>query len=494
MRAVASASGQAAGELTQPLLALRPRAIWQSLLSSPWSFRWTCMYVFWEYVRPQSIYTFLQGVPWSLISLVLAMAAFLSEGARFRSRTIMNGLLLAFTVVVVASCLTAEYPSVALEQLPIYLNWVVAFALIANTATTERRWFLFMVLFLLWSLKMSQHGAITWIRRGFGFASWGVNGSPGWFQNSGEFALQMGVFVPLSIYFILAVKPYVSKLMARCLWVMPVTGVFSVIASSSRGGQLALVLVALVAAVRSKQRVRNMVVLAVIAPFLWLITPAEQKARFQTAGEDNTSQQRRVFWKRGMEMAGQRPALGVGYGNWIPAYKARYYVPGDTLNRFNSRGEVRILPAHNSFVEVASELGYTGLVVFVCLLCAIFVVNAKTRTVLKRIGPRGRFLELMSRGLDDGVIAFSVAGFFMSVAFYPFVWFQLAMTAGMHVAARELVTSQERRGAAGEPRGMQPESNQSSHMRRLMGGRRPRAAAPRRPEAVFPMRPRPGTT
>ncbi len=490
-RVVSTASS---GSVTNEMLRLRPRAIWHALLASPWSFRWTCMYVFWEYVRPQSIYTFLQGVPWSRASIILAMVAFVAEGARFRSRTILNVSLLAFSMIALASSLTAEYPDVALNQLPIYWNWVVAFALIANTATTERRWFLFIVLFLLWSFKMSQHGAITWIKRGFSFASWGVSGSPGWFQNSGEFALQMGIFVPFSIYFILAVKPHVSKLTRWALWAMPVTGVFSVIASSSRGGQLALALVALVAVSRGKKRVRNMVGLAVMAPLLWMITPAEQKARFQTAGEDDTSQQRQLFWKRGLEMAAERPVLGIGYGNWIPAYKARYYVPGDTLNRFDTKGQLRVLPAHNSFVEVVSELGYTGLLVFVWLLCAIFVVNMQTRKVLQRIGPRGRFLELMSRGLDDGVIAFSVAGFFMSVAFYPFVWFQLAMTAALHTAARQLVDSQRVVETVGEPFGMQPATNRPSRMRKLLGNRRPPTAGPRQPAAIFRIRPRPGTT
>lgn len=431
------------GAVTRDLLQLRPSVIWRALLASPWSFRWTCAYVFFEYVRPQSIYTIIEGPPWALSCIVFALVSFVAEGAVVRSRTVINVSLLAFSAVVLASTAAAAYPNVAIDQLPVYANWVIAFILIANTASTERRLFLFIVLYLLWSFKMSQHGFVSWATRGFGFTSWGVSGSPGWFRNSGEFALQMGIFVPLSIYFVTFLKPFVSRALWIGLWALPVTGVSSIIASSSRGGQLALALVALVAVVRSQKRLRNIALLVVVAPLIWMVTPAEQKLRFQSAGDDATSQSRLVYWQRGLEMAREHPVLGVGYGNWIPAYKDRYYVEGDTLNRFDSRGVVKIELAHNSFVEVLSQLGYSGLIIFVWLLLSIFVVNVQTRRLIRRIGPRGRFLELMSRGLDDGVIAFAVAGYFMSVALYPFVWFQLGMTAALHAAARQRVDSHE---------------------------------------------------
>jgi O-antigen ligase len=428
----------------------------------------------------------MQGVPWSAACLILAVVAFVAEGARMRSRTIMNASLLAFAAVAIVSGVTAAFPSESFRQLPILGNWVVAYILIANTATTERRWFVFIALYLLWSLKMSQHGFISWATRGFSFASWGVSGSPGWFQNSGEFALQMGMFVPLSIYFISAVKPFVSKNVGLALWALPVTGVSSIIASSSRGGQLALVVVALAAVIRSEKRFRNIAFLVVVAPLLWLITPSEQKARFQTAGDDATSQLRITYWKRGVEMANERPVLGIGYGNWVPVYKQRYYVPGDTLNRFDRRGELKVELAHNSFVEILSQMGYLGLVIFVWLLCSIFVVNTRTRRMLKAVGPRGRFLSLMTRGMDDGVIAFAVAGYFMSVALYPFVWFQLAMTAALHAAAKQLVDTYGAEKV--EATGQQPSDGVPLRSRRMPYGRRSASGTSRQaPLLGFPL-------
>ena len=134
-------------------------------------------------------------------------------------------------------------------------------------------------------------------------------------------------------------------------------------------------------------------------------------------------------------MAKDHPFLGVGYENWVPYYSSNYAAKSGIVQRLNVRGERVVEVSHNSFIEIMSQLGYTGLALFCSLLGAIWYVNGRTRRVLKHLGERGRFMKQMSLGLDAGVVGFAVAGFFMAVAFYPFLWFQLAMTAGLHAAA-----------------------------------------------------------
>ncbi|WP_331047720.1 O-antigen ligase family protein [Gemmatimonas sp.] len=375
------------------------------------------------------------------MSLAGAVLAFLMEGRRPALPTPATVALLGFTVVFLMSSLFAERASESVNDIKLFANWLLVIVLITGTVTTERRWFLFLVLFLLFSLKMSQHGFRSWVTRGFAFTGWGVTGGPGWFQNSGEFALQMGIFVPLSTYLYLAIRPQLSRLKRLLMLMLPISGVASIIASSSRGGLLALAAVAIWAALRSRYRFRASFALVVVAPLIWLIVPAEMKARFTTAGTDATSLSRLTYWKYGMEMAKDHPVLGVGVGNWESYYRAHYFVAGDTLNRFDETGKVKIEVAHNSFVEVGSQMGYAGLLAFVSVLISIFIINRRTRVLLERLSDRGRLLSLSARALDDGVVAFCIAGFFMSVALYPFVWFQLAMSAGVHAAARNLVQS-----------------------------------------------------
>jgi putative inorganic carbon (HCO3(-)) transporter len=452
--------------VTDTQLSLSVGSLLRGFFASPWSFRFTCLYVFWEYVRPQSVYSWLQGPPWSLISLLLAVLAFVAEGFPIRSRTPLNALMIAFSALLIASSFAAYDPSIAFGELNLWLNWVLAFLLIANTANTERRWFIFALLMMLWSTKMSQHGFRTWATRGFGFASWGVTGGPGWFQNSGEFALQMGIFFPLSLYLLIAVRKHVSRLKQIALWLLPISAVGSIIASSSRGGLLALAAIGLWFVVRSRHRVRTTLVTAVLAPLFWAIVPEAQKARFETAGEDKTSLTRLQYWRSGVDMADGHPLLGVGHGNWSVYYRDHYWNPSDSLAIINSRGEPIVEVAHNSFVEVMSQLGYTGLLLFCSVLGGIWLVNARSRVILLRLGERGRLLYLMSLGLDAGVISIVIAGFFMSVAFYPFVWFQAAMTAGLHAAATKMASGGVAKPSSAPKRSMAPGSYQSS----LAGG------------------------
>ena len=79
------------------------------------------------------------------------------------------------------------------------LTWVLVYFLTISIVNTEKRMIIFLLFYFLFNFKMSQHGTISWASRGFSFAGWGLVGSPGWFRNSGEFAIQMIIFGSLAI-------------------------------------------------------------------------------------------------------------------------------------------------------------------------------------------------------------------------------------------------------------------------------------------------------
>lgn len=430
---LAGASGQS-GSIPASLSRLSPLAIWNGFWAEPWSFKWTCIYVFFEYVRPQQIYSFLLGPPWALSCIMAALLAFAIEGFPIAYKGAINWLMVGFSILVLLSAVTATYPEISFSRLNIYINWVVAFLLIANVPRNMRQWFLFIVLYLLWNIKMSQFGF-----RAFLLGAWGNGGAPGWFQNSGEFALEMCMFLPLSFHFLLGLYPELSKTKRLLLAVLPISAIASIISSGSRGGQLALVSVCLWMLLVSKRKARGVLLLAVVVPIAWSFIPESQKARFQASGEDETSLNRIAYWKAGREMAAQYPLLGVGYENWIPYYTEHYANDQGGVTVLTVRGERKVEVSHNIFIEVMSQLGYPALGLFILLLMSVWFVNLKTRRVLRHFGDRGRFIRHMTLGLDAGVVGFAVAGFFMAVAFYPFIWFQVAMAASLHVCAKREV-------------------------------------------------------
>ncbi|MFH1763282.1 MAG: O-antigen ligase family protein [Gemmatimonadota bacterium] len=404
-----------------PLLKLRVKEIWRYIWTQPLSYWLICIYLFFEYVRPQSIYEGIAFFPWARVTILLCLGVVLLEKGIPHFRTLASGLLALFTVVVLLSGFTAWRPSLSWDTMDLYLSWVLIYVLIINTVNTEKRYFVFLLSFLIYSLKMSQHGTRTWMGIGFGFQDWGATGGPGWFHNSGEFGIQMCVFLPLAIYFILAVRPYVQKWKLALLTVMPLTAMTAIIGTSSRGAVVGVGLVGLWMVLRSRYRVRAGIGLAVLSVLVFLAIPPEQKERFSEMGEDDTSVHRLTMWEDGIKIANEHPVLGIGYDNWGEYYRA-YFTQG--------------LP-HNIFIEAVAELGYSGLLVFLSLILATLLLNRRTRRLVKPLGEGGRFLHFSALGLDGALFGFLGSGFFITVLYYPYFWINLAMTVALHLAAQE---------------------------------------------------------
>lgn len=398
-----------------------PRAIWAFLQREPASFWFLNLYMFIEYVRPQQVYQSIDVLPWGLTFLVLTIGAAGMEGKLARFPTVISGLLGLYTLVLVASSFTAFSFDASLEKFSVYLNWVLVFVLTVSIVTTERRFFVYMLAFLLYSFKMSQHGARSWAETGFGFRDWGATGGPGWFHNSGEFGIQMCVFFPLATAFVVAMWKHWGKWQRLFFLSFPVTAVMSMIASSSRGALVGGALTLILMVARSKHRFRVLIPAALFVALVIAVIPPEQKARFESAGEDETSTTRITYWKDGLEIAADHPVLGIGYGNWLPYYKT-YYNPAGQL-------------PHNIFIEAVAEMGYTGLAAFVLLIGATFVVNFKTRKLLRTLPGDHGFLYQTAHGLDGALLGFLGSGFFVTVLYYPFFWINLAMTVALHVSA-----------------------------------------------------------
>ena len=406
------------------LYALKPGAIWGVLKRQAPSFWLVCTYLFFEYVRPQQIYERIEGPPYARIVVILAFVAFVLERrtVRFRAPEL---LLTVFTLVVLASSFTAYQPVVSYEKLWLYLSWVLIYLLIANLVDTEERFFVFMLSFLLYSFKMSQFGTRSWAAEGFVFRKWGTTGAPGFFQNSGDFGVQMCVFLPLIVAFILALRNYWPRWMQWIAWAMAGTAVIGLVASSSRGALVGLTAVVLWALFKSKKKIRSLLAAVVLAALVYSIIPPESKLRFEQVGEDPTSVARITMWKHALDMMSDYPALGIGFNNWI-TYHDTYYGGDGTMT-------------HNIFMEAGSELGYTGLAAFLALIGCTFVTNSRTRKFASTMGDRGRFMFFMAHGLDVALVGFMASGFFTTVLYYPFFWINFAMTIALHNAVLHAV-------------------------------------------------------
>ena len=390
---------------------------WRYFKSESFAFWMICMYLFVEYVRPQSIYPIIDFLPWTQLSIIGALlGCFTDRTVRWVSSSV-NVLLILFLITILLSSVFAYFPSVSYGNLDKYYLWVIIYFLIINIVNTRKRFFIFLCIFLVASFKLSLSLSLTWAKRGFSFTDWGLSGPPGFFQNSGELAIQMLVFWPIAWAFAHSLKPHITKTWYWLLMLMPITAIMVILGASSRGAQLALAVQLVVMNYRTVFKPKVIISVGVALFLLWTFLPEQQKERFQTMGEDKTSRQRILYFENGLEMIKDHPVFGVGYFNFVPYFK-RYY-PDDVIVH-------RVELPHNIIIQVGTDTGGVGLFIFLLLIIVAF----RKAHSFRAKGCEENQISI-GRSANLSLIGFLVAGQFVTVTYYPYLWIHLALLVSM---------------------------------------------------------------
>ncbi len=404
------------------LYTLNPWALWSQFRKEHFAFWMICLYLIMEYVRPQSVYPGLDFLPWDKVFVGLAALAVPLDPQRCRVRDATNWWMTLFLVAIIAASTFATYPSISWSHWFDFFGWYVIYFLIITIVTTRERYFIFLVIFLLANFKLSIFGARTWISRGFGFSDWGIAGPPGYFANSSDFSAEMLMFAPIAFELALFVKPHVKRVTYWFLMLGAVTGAMTILAASTRGSQLGLVAQAAWVAIQRRLKLKVLVGIALVAGIGYGLLPAAEKARFASAGTDNTSIQRLNYWKAGLKMIENHPVLGVGYFNF-PAVYAAY----DPNNLWHGTAQ---LP-HNIFIQVGTDAGLIGLGIFLMLIYRNLKGARDIRRACKVNPEAPAFAASVANGLALATWGFVIAGQFNTVGYYPFLWINLALTVSL---------------------------------------------------------------
>lgn len=405
------------------------KKIWNGFRSEHAAFVFICLYLIFEFNRPHVIYPWLDLLPLGKVLLFLAILFAFADKTSVAPPAAAVRPMVAFSVCVLLSMAFALSPSVAANEWVTFFGWVFVVLLIASVVSTRERLFLFIVVYFLVNLKMAQHGFRTWAFRGFGFSGWGVTGSPGWFQNSGEFGMQMAVFLPFILAYIGVFRRDWSFWVRMFFYAFAIMAAGSIIASNSRGAVVGLAVVGLWAVLYSPHRFKTLAAVALAAVLVHAVMPEEFKARFETAGEDGTSISRLTYWEYGKEAVRDNPMTGVGFRNWTIWVVAKH---PEIIGLAGKRGDVEVI--HNTYLEAATELGYPGFAVYLAIILQIFLTNRRSARLARRLNDR--FLTATAVGLNGSLLVYLVPSYFMSVLYYPYIWILLAMTVSLSMVCR----------------------------------------------------------
>lgn len=422
------------------------KTLWRKLKQEPACFWLLCAYVFFEYVRPQSIYPVLDFLPWGK---VLLLGAFASRFLHKDPKSLDNPLTFAqvgFFIAALASSLFADHPSLSFDRFVAFVNWLLLYMLFVWTLTTRFRFFIMMLLLLLASFKMSQHAAITWVRRGMTFEAWGISGGPGYFGNAADMGVQMLVFLPLALALILGCQRYWGRVKKAIFLLFPISALMAIMATGERGTMLGLAMMGLMTIMAGKQRLRKLIAIGLVGFAVFHIMPDQYKARFQTAGTDGTSQARLKYWARGIEMYQDHPVFGIGFNNWVNYYSMHY--PGESL-----RGADHQEVAHSTPITVLAEMGTFGFVFFYGIAVSTIRTNMKTMRVAKSLPSQLWYYQAFA--LNIGLIGFLTASCFITEHEFPFLFVQSSLSAALYnVITKNVAQKKTRRQRAASANGM----------------------------------------
>jgi probable O-glycosylation ligase (exosortase A-associated) len=328
------------------------------------------------------------------------------------------GFLLGLIAV---SVVTADVTEFAFNLMTVVIGYVMVYWVIVKQVTTlEQIKKLFFVLTLV-------HIVVAALTPGMFTSSERQYVASGSFLGDGnDFALSVNIAIPMCLFLLFDAKKVLPRLFycAAMLFL-----VISVVATQSRGGTIALVVVGLYYWLKSESKLRTGVLAAIAVVVVFAFAPPEYFMRMHDVAntQEGSAQGRIEAWKAGVNMALDHPLLGVGVGHFPVKYGAVY--------KRNAEGPWRT--AHSIYFLILGELGFPGLIVLLMFIFGNLAANRRLAKLCEERDPTRRNTDLALLACTSAaMLAFATGGAFLSAIYYP----HLYILAGVLAASRRIVS------------------------------------------------------
>lgn len=381
------------------------------------------------YARPAEFYPSRLTASIALIvgtaTIVFFLPTQLSLEGSVTARPRELHLILLFSLTALLSIPLAINRPVAWQEFSgTFIRCVVIFIVMINVVRTESRLRGLMFLALTAAIWLSLE-AINDYRLGVmkveGYRASGRG--TGIFGNTNDMALHLVTILPIAVALMFGAKGAGRRVFYGACSALIIG---AIVLSYSRGAFLGLVVIFIFFTVRLGGRHRLEILLGVlgVALLVVLLAPSGYGGRLLSIFDSSldpggSADARRGELFRSIYVALRHPMLGIGMGNYQPEMSYRGLV------------------THNSYTQVAAELGTSALVFYL-----MFIVSP-----LRKLGQiaretfsarRSSSFYYLAVGLQASVIAYMVSSFFLSVAFNWYVFYLI----GYAVCLRRLYESE----------------------------------------------------
>jgi probable O-glycosylation ligase (exosortase A-associated) len=372
------------------------------------------------------LFGFMNALPLSKIVAVLTVGALLVH--RDGRKPYFDGIMVLLLAFLALGAVSA---SLAITALP--LNWelfgkvvkITALCFVITSVVTTRRRLQGMILAI--ALGLAFNGADEGLKVLLTGGSHHVLGIQEYGDNN-QFAVAMLMCMPLLLFLYNSSIHPVAR--AGFMGTLVLCGI-AVIGTYSRGGFVGLVALALGLIALNRNKLRNLLAVAVFGFVLLQAAPSTWFNRIdtiETANKDDSFMGRVTSWKISTLIALDRPLIGGGfhaqqdtpvwqhYGKDLAAFD---FVPSASLNKTG-------VAAHSIYFEVLGDLGFTGLFIFLSMLltalryCSMIRKRAAAHADLAWMVDLAGMMRL-------SLIVYMVSGAALSVAYFEGFFLLLAL-------------------------------------------------------------------
>ena len=364
----------------------------------------------------REVYGFGYNMPWNLIIAVATMAAlFFSRERKIPPANQTTVLLVVFAAWFTFTTWQAPFPDVSWPLWNRNIKTILLALMVVTIMTRKSR-----IQALIWIIAISlgyygAKGAVMLVAGGNPENFVGARQSM--IADNNHLAAALVMTLPLLNYLRISSRWPAIRLVLLAVMVLLV---MAVIASFSRGGLVGLVAMMTFLWLKSRQRIRIGLLLAMLAIPAFYLVPESWVERMQTienAEEDKSFQGRLNSWEVAWKVARERIA-GVGFdGPQQPPIYYRY-VPMAP----------RTFAAHSIYFQVLGEHGFIGLILF---LLVFFTGWRNAADVIRRTrgDPGWLWAHDLARMIQVSLIGYGVAGAALSLAYYDVPYVLVAITA-----------------------------------------------------------------
>ena len=326
-------------------------------------------------------------------------------------RSSQSRWFVAFSVLAMLSFLF-KGPNTPLAVSPFmnYLSFLLLFvtAMIVVDSVDRLRW---VALSAIAGLAFaSLHLLREWQKAGMtaGYRPGWVTGDPNYFS------LSAIIVLPLAYFMLRRKGPRWERLFCQISLAL---GLVAFVLAASRGGLVALVVMGAFVIWHSKRRARNFAAAAAVLALVGVLAPSSPVTRLlePARADEGSTNTRLALMRAGVRIFMDNPWMGIGVGNFKQGV-SQYGGPEQALKNV----------AHNTYVEVAAELGLAGSVAFL----ATFYWSIRGAADVRRRAmlTRQRSLYLIALGLQTGLIGAVVGVFFLSALHVRLLWFAVILS------------------------------------------------------------------